>query len=276
VSSLLLRQHQLSGTLPLEMAFLESLVDLDLTSNFIYVDGEASVTPFTTLTQLQSLEMEDNYVVTINSGVPPSVANMTSLQKLVMSYNILQGPLDGALFGKLSQLTHLEAESNFITGDFPSTIVQNPNLLYIYMRRNLMTIHLPTLLGVDTLSSIFAVWLDTNIVQGGIPTTIGNHTALASISITNASLTGTLPSELGELTGLRRVWLYTNQLQGSIPQTLAQNTNLEVLELYQNRLTGTMPAGVCTTIKNSNYEFKVLSADCSSVTCTDCCTQCMR
>jgi len=276
VSSLLLRQHQLSGTLPLEMAFLESLVDLDLTSNFIYVDGEATTTPFSNMNILTSLQMEDNYIVTTQSGFPPTLASMTSVQQIVMSYNILKGPISDSTFAQLSQLTHLEAESNYITGDLPTSLLQNSNLLYIYMRRNSMTVHLPTVLAPGTLPSIFALWLDTNIVNGGIPSSISNHTMLASLSITNATLTGTLPSELGQLAGLRRVWLYTNNLYGTIPQSLDADTELEVLELYQNRLTGTMPGGVCTTIKNSNYEFKSLSVDCSSVTCTDCCTQCYR
>ena len=276
VSNILLREHQLSGTLPLELAFLESLVDLDLTSNFVYVDGEAAVTPFSNMNTLTSLQMEDNYIVTTQSGFPPTLASMTSVQQIVMSYNILKGPISESTFAQLSQLTHLEAESNYITGDFPTSLLQNANLLYIYMRRNSMTVHLPTTLARGTLPSIFALWLDTNVVNGGIPSSISNHTLLASLSITNATLTGTIPSELGDLTGLRRVWLYTNLLQGTIPQTLGADTELEVLELYQNQLSGSMPPQVCTTIANSNYEFKALSADCNSVSCTNCCTQCYQ
>jgi hypothetical protein len=273
VVGLALREHSLSGVLPLELAFLQSLTTIDLTTNFIYVDGDAGVTPFTHLGNMNTLLIEDNFVV-CTSGIPPSIAAMTNLQKLTMSYNILAGPIDGSIFSNLSKLTYLEIESNYLSGDIPSSILQLPYLNSLYMRRNLLTINLPTLLASGNLPAIFALWLDSNTVQGSIPSSIGtSQPNLASLSITNATVSGPIPTEIGLLSGLQRVWLYSNAMTGVIPSEIGNLPKLEVLELYANSLSGSMPTQVCSRIDSATYEFKALTVDCQEVPCT-CCTQC--
>lgn len=121
-----------------------------------------------------------------------------------------------------------------------------------------------------------ALWLDGNDITGTIPTEIGSLTSLASFSVANASLRGPIPSEIGNLAQLRRLWLFENELTGQIPQELNELKLLEVLELHKNDLIGNMPEGVCSAVKDSDYEFKSLTSDCSGqVTCDKlCCTQC--
>jgi Leucine-rich repeat (LRR) protein len=94
------------------------------------------------------------------------------------------------------------------------------------------------------------------------------------LSIVNASLTGTIPTEFGVLPLLTRVWLNGNDLVGTVPEALANITKLEILEIQDNEITGTMPEGICEIIQNSEYEYKSLVADCDEVECTDCCTKC--
>jgi len=120
------------------------------------------------------------------------------------------------------------------------------------------------------------MWLDGNDVTGSIPTEIGLMTGLASFSLANATLTGSIPDEIGNLNQLRRLWLFNNQLSGSIPQALNNLELLEVVELHGNKLVGDMPQGVCSAVDKSDYEFKSLTSDCvSEVTCSSsCCTQC--
>jgi hypothetical protein len=274
VVGILLREHSLTGTLPLELAFLQSLTTLDITTNFVYIEGDASVTPFSHLGNMQTLLVEDNYVVSVN-GIPPSIGAMTQLQKISMSYNILQGTIDGSIFSNLSKLTHLEVESNYLEGDIPSQISQLPDLAYIYLRRNLLTINLPTLLSYGNLPSIFALWLDGNTVQGSIPTSIGeNHPDLASLSITNTTLGGPIPTEMGLLSNLQRLWLYENALTGQVPTEIGALSKLEVFEVYDNNLVGQMPSQLCSRIQTATYEFKALTADCQEVSCSNCCTEC--
>jgi hypothetical protein len=114
-------------------------------------------------------------------------------------------------------------------------------------------------------------------MEGSIPSEIGLLTGLASLSLTNSTLSGKIPDEIGNLTELRRLWLYHNQLTGDIPETLNNLTNLEVVELHENKLAGDMPKGICQAVAKSDYEYKSLTSDCvSKVTCETpgCCTQC--
>ena len=118
------------------------------------------------------------------------------------------------------------------------------------------------------------MWFDHNNITGTFPTEIGKLTGLASFSLTNTTVQGTIPSEIGKLTGLRRMWLYGNHLHGTIPAELGNLPILEVVELYGNKLQGAMPPGTCQAVAKATYDYKVLSADCGSVNCQNCCTQC--
>lgn len=100
---------------------------------------------------------------------------------------------------------------------------------------------------------------------------------LASLSITNSTLTGTIPSEIGHLSSLRRLWLYSNKLTGTIPAEIGNLDQLEVFEVHHNSLGGSMPSGVCTAVASSTYAYKSLTSDCKTqVQCTEkeCCTEC--
>lgn len=175
----------------------------------------------------------------------------------------------------MTKLTHLELESNYFNGTMPSAIENMPNLVYLYMRRNNMAFNLDFMKSVPH-SEMFAMWLDGNYITGTIPTEIGLMTNLASFSVANTTLRGTIPYEIGDLEQLRRLWLFGNELTGYIPQALNKLQFLEVLEVHGNNLVGDMPEGVCSAVRNSDYEYKSLTSDCvSAVTCgSSCCTQC--
>lgn len=271
-----LERNNLSGSIPPEIAMIAStLQTLDMTSNSLYMEG-AMFDVFSHLTMLTSLLLDDNYMYH-KTGLPSEFKMMDRLQKLRLSYNLFSGELEKEhkVLASMTQLTHLEIESNFLTGTMPSVIGQLTNLVYLYMRRNEMRYNLDFLKG-GKLTDLFALWLDSNVIAGTIPTEIGLLTGLASISITNSTLRGPIPSELGNLTGLRRLWLYDNHLSGSIPTVLNQLTLLEVLELHRNNFTGAMPQGICANVQSSAYAFKSLTSDCvKEVQCDSaCCTEC--
>ncbi|KAI2512640.1 hypothetical protein MHU86_1859 [Fragilaria crotonensis] len=118
------------------------------------------------------------------------------------------------------------------------------------------------------------MWLDANKLTVTIPTQIGELTALASLSLTNGTMRGRIPTEMGLLSDLRRVWLYNNTLQGQIPLFIQNLSRLEVFEVHDNDLSGFMPTVVCSTVKAQRYRLRSLTADCSEVSCSNCCTFC--
>jgi hypothetical protein len=74
----------------------------------------------------------------------------------------------------------------------------------------------------------------------GITTDAGNI-KVTEIDLFNNQLTGTIPSELGNLSNLLTLRLHRNQLSGNIPVELGNLANLQVILLEFNQLTGTIP-----------------------------------
>ena len=84
------------------------------------------------------------------------------------------------------------------------------------------------------------LWLPDNGLNGNIPTeALSLLPSLTTIRLDrNIWLTGTLPSEIGDLTRLEQLWLHHNMLSGSLPSELARLTRLEKLCLAANTFTG--------------------------------------
>jgi len=143
VTSISLERNGLSGSIPMELAFLGSTLEtFDLTSNTVYMD-DPLFDVFLHLTQLTTLLMDDNYLL-YNQGLPSQFKKMGNIKKIRLSYNLLSGELEKKyqVLANMAQLTHLEIESNFLSGTMPNVIGQMSNLVYLYMRRNKMTYNL--------------------------------------------------------------------------------------------------------------------------------------
>ena len=67
---------------------------------------------------------------------------------------------------------------------------------------------------------------------------------VTELDLENNNLTGTLPSEIGDLTSLETLRLWENSLSGAIPSAIANLTRLEVLFLGGNSLSGEIPAEI--------------------------------
>ncbi|KAL3921736.1 MAG: hypothetical protein SGILL_002588, partial [Bacillariaceae sp.] len=265
IVSIDLERNRLSGGLPMELVIIgQFLESIDMTSNTISISG-GGFNVFRNLPALKTLLMDDNYLYH-DAGLPQQFRHLTNLEKMRLSYNLFEGTLESGanpVLGAMTKLTHLEIESNFLTGTMPAAVGNMDQLTYLYMRRNNMSFNLD-FLKTGQLVNLFAMWLDTNSITGTIPTEIGLSTGLASLSLTNSTLTGPIPDEFGNLVELRRLWLYNNQLTGNIPDALNNLPNLEVVELHKNNFDGAMPSGVCSAIQSSSYEYKSLTSDCVS------------
>lgn len=279
ISAIFLERNRLSGKIPVDISIIANNIEtLDFTDNIMHMrDGDFDA--FLPLKNLQSLLMDDNYLFH-DDGLPPQFGVLKNLEKLRLSYNIFEGDLedgDTPVLGAMTKLTHLEIESNYFSGPFPSAVAKLEKLTYCYLRRNDMTFDLEFLKAGQFKANMFAMWLDGNDVSGTIPTEIGLMTSLASFSLANSTLTGEIPDEIGNLDQLRRLWLFNNGLTGTIPEALNKLELLEVVELHGNKLKGDMPDGVCTAVRKADYEYKSLTSDCKkAVNCAtpDCCTEC--
>ena len=80
-------------------------------------------------------------------------------------------------------------------------------------------------------------------LTGSIPPEFGQLTGLRVLDLSGNELSGWIPWELGNLVNLQTLNLSANRLAGSIPAELVQLAHLRQLFLDSNRLTGTVPRG---------------------------------
>ncbi len=88
------------------------------------------------------------------------------------------------------------------------------------------------------------VKLQSNNLSGTIPSDLGNLSNLQILYLYSNTLTGSIPTTLGNLDSLTELILHTNQLSGSIPQELGSLSKLKDLRLSYNQLTGALPTAL--------------------------------
>ncbi len=232
VTVLNLRDNNLQGTLPVQLARLTNLRWLNL-----YVNQLTGTIPteLGRLINLTSLYLGFNK---LSAAIPTELGRLTNLEKLGLDNNHLTGPIPTEL-GRLSKLTWLELQENQLTGTIPTQLGQLTNFTYLELGGNTLTGPIPVELG--QLSKLTRLYLYRNQLTGPIPVELGRLSKLTSLDLGTNQLTGAIPVELGQLTNLTFLWLNGNQLTGPIPTELGQLTKLTQLYLYKNQLTGTIP-----------------------------------
>jgi len=91
-------------------------------------------------------------------------------------------------------------------------------------------------------TTVIQLILANNNLTGTLPTELGQLTNLQRLALGLNHLTGGIPPQLGSLTGLNSIDFQLNQLTGPIPSELAALSNLQTLDLDYNRLSGGIPA----------------------------------
>lgn len=204
------------------------------------------------------------------NGIPTYIANLVDLRVLDVSETMFTGPLDGSIFASLTQLAYLEIGGNIYNSSLPDDIIHLPELEALYLYDTGLIGDLEFL---PSMSEIVELWVDSNpLITGTIPTEIGLVSGLASISVSNCNLHGQIPSEIGVLSHMEQMWFNGNWFTGSIPTEFGNLPKLQILGFENNNITHvSMPQEIC------DLDLVALSADCggaySWVDC-DCCTCC--
>ena len=79
-------------------------------------------------------------------------------------------------------------------------------------------------------------------LSGSIPSGLGDLSSLTTLDLSGNQLTGPIPSGLGDLSNLTTLNLSTNQLSGPIPSELGGLSSLGTLNLSTNQLSGPIPS----------------------------------
>lgn len=86
--------------------------------------------------------------------------------------------------------------------------------------------------------------LDDNGLTGTLPSELGDLSELVTLDLASNEVSGPIPAELGELTRLQTLSMTSNQLTGSIPAELGDLGDLVTLQLGGNLLSGPPPTAL--------------------------------
>ena len=250
VTGLHVSSNNLSGSLPPEIGYLDSIDFLNASFNSItsippeigrlsrlevlwleVMQLSALPSEIGGLSMLRSLQLAENQLTTL----PREIGNLASLEELHLRWNGLTSIPDE--IGKLSGLRVLSLGVNQLT-TLPPAIGNLTNLKSLWLSDNQLT-RFPA--WIDKLTSLESLALSKNPLTGAIPVGIGKLANLTILRLSDNGLFGPIPSELGNLTSLEYLSLSGNQLFGPIPSELGNLARLQSLSLGGNDLTGSIP-----------------------------------
>ena len=288
--------NQLSGEIPSELGKLSNLIGLALQDNDL--TGELP----SALGKLSNLEHMGLWGNQLTGEVPAWLGNLSNMKEIWFSGNRFTGTIPASL-GKLSNLEDLHLSGNQLTGTIPSELSNLNNLEQLYLSGNEFTGCIPTALrdvpenDFDDIDIPFcdatptptptpsadraalvalynatggADWTDNTNWLSAIPlnewygVALDANQRVIGLSLRENGLSGSIPSDLGNLTNLRHLSLTRNQLTGTIPSQLGNLTKLQVLDLGRNNLAeGIIPSWLSgmTTLRELHLDVNNFSGN---------------
>ncbi|KAB2041273.1 hypothetical protein ES319_D02G136800v1 [Gossypium barbadense] len=243
LNKLVLSGANLTGPIPKEISTLTQLTHLDLSENVL--SGEIP-SELCCLYRLQQLHLNSNQ---LKGSIPIEIGNLTSLKWLILYDNQLSGGIPSTI-GKLKNLEMIRAGGNKkLEGPLPPAIGNYTNLVMLGVAETSILSFFPLTLGL--LKKLQTIAIYTAYLSGQIPPDIGDRTGLQNIyfSLGNLrnlknlllwqnNLVGIIPLELGNCNKLS---LSVNQISGEIPSTLGNCRQMTHIELDNNQITGAIP-----------------------------------
>lgn len=257
--------NQLSGSIPSEIGSLTNLVNLQLSENNFVGQIPSSIG---NLSKLENLTLHENQ---LTGEIPSSIGNLTNLSLLILAYNQLSGCYANELtqlcnqipseliFSPPTPIDPISQSNNFdatwkdfcATGNgaclpVASNCRQTDSLALIKIYESLNGENLYNLsTSIDTWEGVYLnsrgcvreLILSQKNLSGTIPSEIGDLSEVTFIDLYDNNITGNIPSQIGNLTNLETLGFGLNKLEGAIPSTISNLKSLEILDLNSNLLT---------------------------------------
>ncbi|KAL5575845.1 hypothetical protein UlMin_017544 [Ulmus minor] len=265
------------------LRYQDKLEVIDLSKNSIV--GKMPSWIWNTSTQtLSSLNIFSNFLTGFDQL--PVVLPWVSLERLILSHNLIEGPLPvppsstilydlsnnelsgeiSPLICNLSSLSVLDLSNNKLTGTVPQCFRDlSESLLVLNISNNYFHGRIPELCGNG--SKLEMIDLSFNRFQWQLPRSLANCLMLVVLNLGNNQLDDTFPAWLGNLPKLRMLILRSNRLQGVIRKQDSdiKFSNLHVIDLSHNAFSGLLPSeyfrewnAMKTTCALNSYYMKAL------------------
>ncbi|XLR70392.1 leucine-rich repeat receptor protein kinase MSP1-like [Arachis ipaensis] len=272
-----LASNNLSGEIPNCWRMWPELVDVNLESNYFIGSLPSSMG---SLSGLECLLIRNN---TLSGKFPVSLKENKELILLDLGENKLTGNIPRWIGERLVNLKFLRLRSNNLSGNIPNGLCDMKFLQVLDLALNNLSGNIPNCLnhlsaminktsesssiqegmiiyGSDTISMILWVKgkdaeynnilglvknidLSSNKLSGGIPMEITNLTGLIYLNLSKNELTGHIPESIGNMESMESIDFSGNQLTGEIPQSITNLNFLNKLDLSYNHLEGEIPTG---------------------------------
>lgn len=185
VSSLVLPNSQLLGSIAEELGMIEHLVHLDLSNNFF------------------------------NGSLPKTILNASELQVLSLSNNVISGELPESI-GDLKRLQLLNISDNALAGKVPENLTSLQNLTVVSLRSNYFSGNVPS-----GFNSVEVLDLSSNLLNGSLPLDFGGEN-LRYLNLSYNKIWGKIPAEFAKRVSVNStIDLSFNNLTGAIPDSQA-------------------------------------------------------
>lgn len=196
------------------------------------------------------IELSHQY---LTGNVPfNSICQLSSLEKLSLGANSLNGPLTPGL-NNCTELRYLDLGNNFFSGSVPD-ISSLTKLLVLHMNYSGISGTFPWT-SLQNMTNLTVLSLGDNSFDRSIfPEEVTGLKELTWLYLSNCSIEGNISHGIGSLTKLENLELADNYISGEIPSEISNLVNLWQLELYNNKLSGTFPPGFGNLTKLRNFD----------------------
>ncbi|KAL4578543.1 hypothetical protein LXL04_014667 [Taraxacum kok-saghyz] len=186
--------------------------------------------------QLRFLNLQGNHLY---GYLPSSIGNLAGLTTIALDYNRLTGKIPSTI-GKLKKLQVCDLSDNQFSGPIPDAIGNLSVLIILDLSTNQLESRIPSSIG--NCPKLSELYLDENKLSGNIPKQVLQLPSLSiALGLSQNSLFGSLPIEVGDLKMLSSLDLSYNQFSGNIPISLGGCINLLLLSLKGNLFQGMVP-----------------------------------
>ncbi|XP_058769487.1 receptor protein kinase-like protein At4g34220 [Vicia villosa] len=184
VTSLILPNSQLLGSIAEELGFIQNLHHIDLSNNFL------------------------------NGSLPNSIFNSSQLQFLSLSNNVISGKLP-ELVGLSTNLQILNLSENAFAGSIPENLTSLHNLTIVSLKSNYFSGEIP-----NGFNSVVILDLSSNLLNGSLPSNFQGQN-LQYLNLSYNKLSGAIPQTFTRhIPEKSTIDLSFNNLTGPIPESL--------------------------------------------------------